>query len=205
MPEREVKWCAMTAVMNPTWKHTLFGNEALEHFGQDPYVRAMVLRKRPWAFIADRIRVLLLLEHGGIWLDPDCQPIRPLDTLPMWDEPKVEFVMSGRSPYRARVALSRGINVFDNTFMASAPNGRIMRRIAALWCPEMMTGTNVIDGGCCGREAFANLDGYTDRVIGYRAFYDMETTPQTIMLHDAANLGSWVAELQKERMANAAI
>lgn len=202
MPAREAHWVEESRKLNPTWKVKCFGNEVLERFGQDPYVKAMTLRNRPKAFITDRIRVLLLLEEGGVWLDPDCQHIRPLDTLsPIWDDPKVDFVMSGRNPYRARVALSRGINIFDNTFIASAPQGRILRRISALWRPELMTGTNVIDGGCCGREAFASLDGITDRVIGYRAFYDMESGPQTIVLHDSHNLGSWTAQLQQERMA----
>lgn len=198
MPERERGWCAQMKAMNPGWGYVLFGNEALEKYGNDPYVKALLDRKRPMAFVCDRIRVLMLKEGGGIWLDPDAQPIRPLDTLAkIWDAPEVEFVMSGRNPYRPRVALSRGINVFDNTFFGSAPESRLIRRIHSLWRPEMVQ----VDGGQCGREAFANLDGITDRVIGYQPFYDLEIGPSTVVLHDAHNLGSWVPQIRDERLA----
>lgn len=205
MPDREKQWCEQMRAMNPTWSYKLFGNEILDRYGRDPYVKAMVDRGRPWAFVTDRIRVLLLQEEGGIWLDPDCQPIRPLDTLAkIWDDPNVEFVMGCRNPYRHMVALSRGITFCDNTMMASAPSSRLIRRIAALWRPEMMQGTAVVNGNACGLEVLANLDGITDRLVGYRAFYDLEVTPATIALHDGHNLGSWTEQLKKERMmANA--
>jgi len=205
MPDRERQWCDQMKAMNPTWAYQCFGNEMLERFKSDPYVKAMVDRGRPWAFICDRIRVLLLQEEGGVWLDPDCQPIRPLDTLKIWDQPDVEFILSCRNPFRPMVALSRGVTFADNTFLASAPNSRLIRRIAALWRPEMMQGTQVINGNACGLEVLANLDGITDRLLGYRAFYDLEITPATICLHDNANLGSWVQQLKAERMAVAAV
>lgn len=202
MPERERAWCEQMKSMNPTWQYECFGNEMLERYSRDPYVKAMMDRNRPMAFVCDRIRVLLLMDQGGIWLDPDCHPIRPLDTLSkLWDAPEVEFAMGCRNPYRHMVALSRGITFADNTMMASAPNSRLIRRIAALWRPETMHGTGVINGNACGLEVLANLDGITDRLIGYRAFYDLEITPQTICLHDHANLGSWTEQLKRERMA----
>lgn len=204
MPEREKKWCEQMRAMNAGlgWTYQCFGNEMLERFARDPYVKTMVDRNRPMAFICDRIRVLLLQDEGGIWLDPDCQPIRPLDTLAkIWDAPEVEFVMGCRNPFRHMVALSRGITFADNTFIASAPNSRLIRRIAALWRPEMMQGTAVVNGNACGLEVLANLDGVTDRLLGYRYFYDLEVTPQTIALHDGHNLGSWTEQLKRERMA----
>lgn len=202
MPERERRWCAEMKAMNPTWSYTCFGNEILERYGQDPYVKSLIDRGRPWAFVCDRIRVLLLRDEGGIWLDPDCQPIRPLDTLArIWDAPEVEFVMGLRNPYRERVALHRGITLCDNTFIASAKGSRLIRRVEALWRPETMTGNNVVNGNMCGVEVLANLDGITDRMLGYRAFYDLEQTPQTIALHDSWNLGSWVGQMKSERLA----
>lgn len=198
MPEREQQWCAQMKAMNPKWEHLLFGNEMLEKHGQDPYVRAMLIQKRPWAFVCDRIRALILNEVGGIWMDPDCQPIRPLDNLAkIWDAPEVEFVTSCRSPYRPRVALQRGVNLMDNTVMASAPKSRMIKRILALWRPEAMQ----VDGGCCGREALAHLDGFSDRMLGYQYFYDLEQGPNTIVLHDCHNLGSWVPQVRDERIA----
>ncbi len=204
MPDRERKWCEESKRLNSTWDFRIYGNEILERFGKDPYVKAMIDRGMPWAFVTDRIRVLLLQEHGGCWLDPDAQPIRPLDTLSkIWDAPEVEFVMGCRNPYREMVALSRGVTFCDNTMIASAPNSRLIRRIAALWRPETIQGTRVINGNACGLEALANLDGITDRLLGYRAFYDMEIGPNTIVLHDPHNRGSWVDGLKRIRQSSA--
>lgn len=198
MPDRERKWCEQMRQMNPGWEYVLFGNEALEKYGSDPYVKALLDRKRPMAFVADRIRVLMLQESGGIWLDPDCQPIRPLDTLAkIWDAPEVEFVMGLRSPYRPRVALHRGVTLCDNTVICSAPKSRLIRRINGLWRPESIQ----VDGHACGVEVLANLDGITDRMVGYRYFYDLEVSPSTVILHDPHNLGSWVPQIQQERNA----
>lgn len=199
MPERERGWCEQMRKMNsPSWGYRLFGNEALDKYGSDPYVKALVDRKRPWAFVCDRIRVLILAEHGGVWLDPDCQPIRPLGVLDkIWTDAQVEFVMGLRNPYRPLIALHRGVTLCDNTIIASAPNSRMIRRISALWKPERIQ----VNGHDVGVEYMANLDGVTDRMVGYRYFYDLEETPQTIVLHDAANLGSWTAQMKAERIA----
>lgn len=199
MPDREKRWCDEMRKMNPGWQYVQFGNDDLHAYSiDDPYVKALIERKRPWAFVCDRIRAIMLQRDGGIWLDPDCQPVRPLDTLAkIWDTPEVEFVMGLRSPYRPRVALHRGVTLCDNTFIASAPNSRLIRRVLGLWRPESIQ----VDGHACGVEVLANLDGITDRMVGYRYFYDLEQGPQTICLHDSHNLGSWVEQIKDERLA----
>lgn len=202
VPDREKQWCAQMKSMNPNWEYHFHRDELLQKYASDPYVRSLRDKGRPTAFLTDRLRVLLLQERGGLYLDCDCQPIRPLDTLAkIWDDPNVEFVIGCRNPFRHMVALSRGVTFCDNTMMASAPNSRLIRRIAALWRPEMMQGAAVVNGNACGLEALANLDGVTDRLLGYRYFYDLEAGPSTVVLHDNANLGSWVQQLKSERMA----
>jgi hypothetical protein len=198
IPARERKWCDEMRRMNAGWDYVCFGNEALEKYGQDPYVKALVNRNRPWAFVADRIRVLMLMETGGVWLDCDCQPIRPLDTLAkIWDAPEVEFVMGFRNPYRPMIALHRGVTLCDNTMVGSSPNSRLIRRVLNLWRPDHVQ----VNGHDVGVEVMANLDGATDRMLGYRYFYDLEQGPQTLVLHDSHNLGSWTAQMKAERMA----
>ena len=44
------------------------------------YCREMVRRKK-WAFLTDYVRLKVVFEHGGIYLDTDVQVIRPLDEL----------------------------------------------------------------------------------------------------------------------------
>lgn len=194
MPDRERGWCAEMGRINHGWKHNLFGNEILEQYGRDPYVKALIELQKPWAHVCDRIRILLLREHGGVWLDPDCQPIRPLDTIrQVWDGPHT-FVAGFRSPDRPQVALHRGVMLVDNTFLASAPDSRMVRRIMSLWRPESV----VIDGHAVGVEIMRNI--HTDvAMLNHRYFYGMKAEPETIVLHDPHNLGSWVDQTKSQK------
>lgn len=195
MPEREKAWCAQMKQMNPTWEYRCFGNEILEEYGQDPYVRALQSTDKPKAFIVDRLRMLLLRDHGGVWIDPDAQPIRPFDTLnPLWDGP-ASFVAGFRSPDRPQVALHRNVSLIDNTFLASAPNSRMCQRILSLWRPMSV----VIDGHAVGVEIIRNC--HSDVVLlNHRYFYSMQNLPETIVLHDNQNLESWVKETREAQL-----
>lgn len=194
IPAREQAWCAQMKQMNPTWDVRFYGNEILKEYEMDPYVRALQHLEKPWAFITDRLRMLLLRDHGGIWLDPDCQPVRPLDNLKdVWDGPAT-FVAGFRSPDRPDVALHRGVTLLDNTFLASAPNSRMCQRILSLWRPQNV----VVDGHAVGVEIMRNI--YADVVLlNHRYFYSMQNVPEAICLHDAHNLASWVAQTKAEQ------
>jgi hypothetical protein len=202
MPEREKSWCAQMKQMNPTWEYRCFGNEILEEYEKDIYVRALISMDKPKAFIVDRLRMLLLRDHGGVWIDPDAQPIRPFDTLnPLWDG-LATFVAGFRSPDRPQVALHRNVSLIDNTFLASAPNSRMCQRILSLWRPT----TVVVDGHAVGVEIIRNC--HSDVVLlNHRYFYSMQNLPETIVLHDNQNLESWVKETRESqaRMAQASV
>lgn len=189
LPEREKTWCTQMKLLNPTWDVRFYGNELLEKYSQDPYVRALQHLKKPLAFLTDRLRMLVLREEGGVYLDCDCQPIHPLDSLKeVWDSPAT-FVAGFRSPDRPGVALHRGITLVDNTFLASAPNSRMCQRILSLWRPQNV----IVDGHAVGVEIMRNC--HSDVVLlNYRYFYAMQASPETVCLHDASNLASWVEE-----------
>lgn len=182
------------ARINPTWRYRCHGNELLERFKDDPYVKALLDLKEKWAFITDRLRVLLLRDEGGVWLDADCQPVRPLDTLPIWDLPHIEFAAGMRSPHRKEVALYRGVPIIDNTFLASIPNGHMIRRLASLWTPE----APVVTGHRCGIAIMEAVD-YTSAIVNHRYFYAEQTYPETIVLHDAHNLASWLTHAPTQK------
>lgn len=196
LPEREAVWCLQMKETNWTWKYSLRGNDLLEQYGRDPYVKALVDVGDKWAFVADRLRVLLLRDEGGIYLDNDCQPIRPLDTLKLWDGASLDFVYGTRPTFREGVAIKRGVAFCDNTVMASAKNGRTINRVADLWKPETPRVTGHVVGCCL-------LDNANETCVsvGYRPFYDMRAGPETIVLHDCHNSGSWVDPAEKKRIA----
>lgn len=189
IPAREHRWCMEMKDMNPKWDVRFYGNEILETYKSDPYVRALQEQEKPWAFVTDRLRMLLLRDHGGVWLDCDCQPIRPLDKLnPLWDSPAT-FIAGFRSPHRPQVALHRNVSLVDNTFLASSKASRMCQRILSLWRPSSV----VIDGHAVGVEIINNCD--SDVVmLGHKYFYSMQALPETVVLHDHHNLESWLKE-----------
>jgi hypothetical protein len=194
MPDREKRWCEQMGKMNPGWSHYVFGNEILEKYGSDTYVKALLDLGKPKAFVVDRIRMLLLRDEGGVWLDPDAQPIRPLDSLnPLWDGPST-FIAGFRSPDRPDVALHRGVTLLDNTFLASAPNSRMCQRILSLWRPQNV----VIDGHAVGVEILRNCHSDVT-LLNHRYFYATQIHPETIALHDSHNLASWVQQTRKSQ------
>jgi len=188
LPAREQQWCAQMARMNPTWKHKLYGNELMERYGQDPYIRAMMDKAAPWAFVSDRLRVLLLREEGGVYLDVDCQPVKPLDSVGVWDRKETDFCYGMRSPHRKEVALWRSpVPLVDNTFIASAKDGRMINRIASLWSPSSV----VINGHQTGICILENANPMDTVPFGHKYFYAEQLFPETIALHDSHNLASW--------------
>lgn len=182
------------ARMNAGWKTVLHSNELLEKYGQDPYIKYMVTKGEKPAFISDRLRVLLLRDEGGVYIDADAQPIRPFALLSIWDRPGLDFVYATRCTARKGVAVARGISFIDNTFMASVPNGRMVGILDRLWTPETVTGQGqVVNGGMCGRAIFDNHD-HTCIALNYRYIYAETKFPETLVLHDGHNAASWVPE-----------
>lgn len=201
IPDRERKWSEQMAAMNTGWKHYLHGNEILERYVADPYVAALRAKcgedKKNYAFLCDRLRILLLRDEGGVYIDVDSQPISPLNSLTVWDSPSVEFVYGMRSPHRRDVALHRGVPLVDNTFLASSKNSRMVNRIAALWSPRSVFITGA-DTGICILEN----QGPDTVCLNQRYFYAEQRYPETIALHDSHNLGSWTTKTTPPRFAN---
>lgn len=194
IPAREKEWCAETARLNPTWTHALHGNELLTRYADDPYIRAMQLKNERIAFIADRLRVLLLRDEGGVYVDCDAQPMKPLDSLPIWDWEHVDFVAGIRSPQRKDVALHRAVPIVDNTFLASAKGGRLIGYIDSLWTPGAVTGENhAINGHRTGIAILEHAD-HTTVLLNHRHIYCETKYPESLIMHDSHNLASWVPE-----------
>ena len=55
-------------------------NETNFDFQQQPYLK-WCYEHQKWAFFSDLARLIILKEHGGIYLDTDVEIIRPLDNL----------------------------------------------------------------------------------------------------------------------------
>lgn len=199
MPDREKAWCEQMKTLNREFEHHVFGNEILERYGRDPYVAELVSKGEAHAFVVDRLRCLLLRDEGGIWLDPDCQPVRSLGMLNhIWDDPKLTFVHGLRPPLRPGVALHRGVTLADNTFLASAPNSRVISRVLEAWTPARP----LVNGHDIGIQVLTYID-HDVCTLGYKYFYDLNQGPDTIVLHDGHNSGSWVEQQKAKKYATA--
>jgi hypothetical protein len=87
------------------------------------------------------------------------------------------------------VALHCGISLVDNTVMLSAKGGKVVRRLCDLWKPgkEKQTGYEM------GIEILCNLDD-TVTMLNFRYFYAEQAFQESIILHDAVNMASWVTK-----------
>lgn len=192
LPEREAGWCLQMKKLNPTWRWKLWGNEILEHYKNDPYVRALQDRGEPLAFLADRLRILILAEYGGLYVDCDAQPLKPFDSIDVWDDPRAGFVYGIRDPYRPDVALHRSVAFCDNTILASEPNGKMVKRLLDCWKPNDI----VITGHRLGLTILRHVDA-SCRGLGFEYFYAMSAQPNSVVLHDPHNAGTWVKDARK--------
>jgi hypothetical protein len=175
--------------------YTLHGNELIEKYASDVYVRFLQQSGEKVAFLADRIRLLILRDEGGIYIDADAKPMRPFSLLNgLWESPHVTFAYGHRNPWRPGVAIHRGEIAFvDNTFLASEPNSRMVKELLSLYTPN----SKVVNGADVGKHILLRAD-WTCADTGIDPFYSMQDTPRTICLHDSINLGSWVDEAQKK-------
>lgn len=80
--KRPTKWIATWKDAHPEWQFKLYGNKELLSWKwrlrpQMDYL----LSKKKFAGVADLMRYEILYEHGGVYVDADCECKRPLDEL----------------------------------------------------------------------------------------------------------------------------
>ncbi len=188
MPENLRRFSAKMESINRNFRYRLYGDELLEQYKADPYVKTMLERKTKLAFVADRLRCLVLRDEGGIYVDADAEPVKSFSALNhILERPDVDFVTGIRCPFRHGVALHKGISLVDNTVLLSAPNGRMINRLLSLWTPK----TPVVSGYNIGLEVLNSAD-YDTCLLNYKYFYSELPCPEALALHDGINLGSWV-------------
>ena len=71
------------------------------------------------AFIADRVRILILRDYGGVYCDLDAKPIRPFDECLAHLSTQHTF-FAGMKPTQENNTL------IDCTVYGSAPNSRVI-------------------------------------------------------------------------------
>ena len=163
------------------WEYKFWGNEVLDLYKDDKfltnYLKDPELYK--WAFINDRIRVLLLRDYGGVYIDVDCEIIKPLDYCLNKLNSNISFFCGARRHKRAKA-------IFENHVFGATKNSRILKAILTSYKSIYWA-----NGGAMHSDVILeNID--TDvAVFNYKHFIDTETTDETVVLHEKENLGSW--------------
>jgi len=185
IPDNIKALCDGFREMNKGWEYRLYGNEILDRYAADPYVRRIRSEDEKKAFLVDRLRVLLLRDEGGWYIDSDCEAVRPLSIIKTYDH--TDFVTAFRNPRRPGVALHRQVALVDNTAFGTAKNGRMINKLCSLYRPEAW----LQNGHAMGVDGMMANSDQDVAWLNYRVFYADVPTSETVLLHDAQNLSSW--------------
>ena len=195
MPEHCQQFVQEMKEMHPDYEYHLWGNEVFEEkYKDDEYLQNYT--KDPelykWAFICDRIRLLLLRDHGGIYVDVDAKPVQSFNVVLDKLSPQHTFV-SGMKPSQENNTL------VDCTVYMAAPNSTMVNEC-------LSTYDNLYWANGCrmfNDKIIETMD--TDvQLLGYEYFYDQKIGPKTIILHDIEDtrLLSWTDNPEAKKPHN---
>lgn len=86
-PEQFSEWREQWIRMHPDWTHAFWGDEIADDSRLWMYNRHLwdaaddIAPGHALQFRADLARYEILYQHGGVWIDMDCEPLRPFDPL----------------------------------------------------------------------------------------------------------------------------
>lgn len=184
IPEHCVEFIQQMQELNPDYEYRLWGNEIFDEVYKDD-VFLKYYRTDPtlykWAFIADRIRLLLLRDYGGIYVDVDAKPIQSFNVVRDKLKPHHTF-FSGMKPSQENNTL------VDCTVYGSAPNSRIINL-----CLDTYTNIEWANGCRMFSDKIIEECDNDVALFNYKYFYDNKITDDTIVLHDVEDtrLISW--------------
>lgn len=184
MPDYCKQYTTEMENMHPDWEYRLWDNDMVfdGQFKNDPYLKDWKDKinseymLQP-AFISDRVRLLILKEMGGIYVDVDALPIRPFDTILNQIHSNANFFAGVRTN-------SEHGNLIDVTILGAEPNSRVINKI-------LENNHFPMSGLHMSKDFFKYLD--TDMCLfGPDYFYRVSgINEKTVILHDAGRLMSW--------------
>tara|TARA_B100001287_G_C22482765_1_gene435149 strand:+ start:27 stop:656 length:630 start_codon:yes stop_codon:yes gene_type:complete len=184
MPEKCKEASAKMKAMHHGWEYKLWDNEAVfeGQFKDDPYLKSWKNKisseylLQP-AFIADRVRLLILKAMGGIYVDIDALPIRPFDDIlpALGDKHNFFGGLRQHDDYS---------NMIDVTVLGAEPNARVINTI-------LEENDFPMSGLHISWALFKNLDADMC-IFGEDYFYtEGEPNEKTIILHEDNRMVTW--------------
>ena len=180
LPEKYVEMTANMKAMHPDWEYKLWTHDELfnDRYADDIYLQAYL--KEPdtfrWAFIADRIKLLLLRDFGGVYVDVDAKYIKSFDVVMDKLEERHTF-FAGMKTYDVQSSL------IECAVYGAAPNSRLINLCLDFyqdtrWAHGCMDFSNVI---------VHNLEDDA-LLLSSKYFYAFEEFEETIVLHEPEDI-----------------
>ena len=184
-------WCKRFGeemqAMHPDWEYKLWTHDEIfnDLYKDDKFLQNYLTEPETykWAFIADRVRLLLLRDFGGIYCDLDAKPIRPFDIV-------LDHLADQHTFFAGMKPSQENNTLVDCTIYGSMPNSRVINE-----CLDRY-GDNIYWAHGCKTfsDQIIKRMGTDVALFGYEWFYDNKVADKTIILHDVeeTRLFSWV-------------
>mgnify|MGYP000051498914 CR=1 FL=1 len=186
MPDHCRRYVDKMKLLHQDWSVKLWGNEVFDLYSDDEFLNHWMTHPDPgghlkWAYISDRIRLLLLRDFGGIYVDVDAQPIRSFNMI-LEELPPEPTFFAGMKQSQDNFTL------IDCTVYGSAPNSRGVDIALSTY-----TDINHVNGCKMFCEKLIEEMAPDIALFGYRYFYnDNPDDKKCVVLHDVeGRLHSW--------------
>ena len=172
------------------YKYKLWNNDCLEKYKDDIFISNYLKKqsKVPWAFICDRIRLLILRDEGGIYLDVDCEPIKNFNNILEKLSDNISFFCGARS--HVQTLITTGI-LFEQAVIGAVKNSRIVNLILNSYKKNILHNATLHS-----KIILENIEPDI-AIFNYKKFYDSYASEEAIILHDPHHLASWCSEPQQ--------
>ena len=168
------------------YEYKLWNNDCLEKYEDDIFISNYLKKQSrvPWAFICDRIRLLILRDEGGIYLDIDCELIKNFNNILEKLSDNISFFCGVRSHFSALYAKI----LFEPAVMGAVENSRILNLILNSYKKNILHNATLHS-----KIILENIEPDI-AIFNYKRFYDSYASEEAIVLHDPHHLGSWFSE-----------
>ena len=123
LPEKYVEMTAAMQAMHPEWEYKMWTHDEIfnDRYADDIYLQAYIQDPDTfkWAFITDRIKLLLLRDFGGVYVDVDAKYVKSFDLVMDKLEEKHTF-FAGMKTYDVQSSL------IECAVYGAAPNSRLI-------------------------------------------------------------------------------
>jgi len=161
------------------YKHRLWGNELWTIYEDDPYINSYRDTTIPLAYITDRFRLLLMRDHGGIAVDPDCEIVRPFDAIFAKLTPNITYFAGLRGEVNSGALI-------ECTIQGSTQNSRVIQELLKVY-----TKLGFAPGGKVTSDKMIQIVDTDVALLNWEHFFDTGKGPRTIVFHEKHTLDSW--------------